>query len=320
MNQQNGHNNEQLKAHRQNRRKSRLNRTGSLLISLFKDTTNHWLSDNATMMSGAIAYSTVFSIAPLLIIAVSIASFAVGEQAIRGELYHAIRGLVGSDGATAIQTLVRASAKKPHAGIFATIISSCVLIIGASSAFSQLQQSLNLIWKVEPRPGHNKIWELVRQRLLTFGMILVIGFLLLVSLVLTAALTTVGNYLQHVLPGGSGFWIVANSVISFGVITALFAAIYKILPDAKLRWKDVWVGAAMTAALFTVGKFLIGLYIGQSSVASSYGAMGSLVVFLLWVYYSSAILLYGAEFTRVWTDHHRRKSVPPADYAKRIAA
>jgi membrane protein len=273
------------------------------------------------MMSGSIAYSTVFSIAPLLIIAVTIASFAFGEQASRGELHRAIEGLVGTDGATAIQTMIRASAKKPGTGTFATIISTAVLIIGASSAFSQLQQSLNLIWKVEaPRPGHNKIWEFVRQRLLTFGMVLVIGFFLLVSLLLTAALATIGGHLQNLLPGGAGFWMVANSIFSFGVITALFAAIYKILPDAKLRWKDVWFGAAVTALLFTIGKFLIGLYIGQSSIASSYGAMGSLVVFLLWVYYSSAILLFGAEFTRVWTERHRGKAVPPADYAKRIAA
>ncbi|MFL5813696.1 MAG: YihY/virulence factor BrkB family protein [Bdellovibrionia bacterium] len=296
--------------------KKRLKDTGSL----FKDATNNWLSDNATMMSGSIAYSTVFSIAPLLIIAVTIASFAFGEQASRGELHRAIEGLVGTDGATAIQTMIRASAKKPGTGTFATIISTAVLIVGASSAFSQLQQSLNLIWKVEaPRPGHNKIWEFVRQRLLTFGMVLVIGFFLLVSLLLTAALATIGDHLQNLLPGGAGFWMVANSVISFGVVTALFAAIYKILPDAKLRWKDVWVGAAVTALLFTIGKLLIGVYIGHSSIASSYGAMGSLVVFLVWVYYSSSILLFGAEFTRVWTESHR-KSVPPADYAKRIAA
>lgn len=290
-------------------------------VSLFKDATSNWLSDNATMMSGSIAYSTVFSIAPILIIAVTIASFAFGEEASRGELHRAIQGLVGADGATAIQTMIRASAKKPHTGVFATVISTVVLIIGASSAFSQLQQSLNLIWKVEaPRPGHNKIWEMIRQRLLTFGMVLAIGFLLLVSLVLTAALAAVGGYLQNLLPGGAGFWMVANSLFSFAVITTLFAAIYKILPDAKLRWKDVWVGAAVTALLFTVGKFLIGLYIGQSSIASSYGAMGSLVVFLVWVYYSSAILLFGAEFTRVWTERHRGRAVPPADYAKRIAA
>lgn len=300
----------------QNKSKGRLKNT----VSLLKEATTNWVSDNATMMSGSIAYSTVFSIAPLLIIAVTIASLAFGQQASRGELHRAIEGLVGSDGATAIQTMIRASAKKPGTGTLATIISTAVLIVGASSAFSQLQQSLNLIWKVEaPRPGHNKIWEFVRQRLLTFGMVLVIGFFLLVSLVLTAALAAIGGHLQNLLPGGAGFWMVANSVFTFGVVTALFAAIYKILPDAKLRWRDVWVGAVVTALLFTIGKFLIGLYIGHSSIASSYGAMGSLVVFLLWVYYSSAILLYGAEFTRVWTESHR-KSVPPADYAKRIAA
>lgn len=287
--------------------------------SLFKNTINAWIADNATMMSGSIAYSTVFSIAPLLIIAVAIASFAFGEQASRGEVHRAIQGLVGTDGATAIQTMIHASAKKPGTGTFATIASTIVLIIGASSAFSQLQQSLNMIWKVESAPK-NKIWALVRQRLLTFGMVLMIGFFLLVSLLLTAALTAVGTYLQNTLPGGAGFWMVANSLISFGVVTALFAAIYKILPDARLRWKDVWVGAAVTAVLFTVGKLLIGLYIGHSSVASSYGAMGSFVVFLLWVYYSSAILLFGAEFTRQWTERNRKSAVPPAEYAKKIAA
>lgn len=287
--------------------------------SLFKNSTAAWISDNASMLSGSIAYSTVFSIAPLLIIAVAIASFAFGEQASRGEVHRAIQGLIGPDGATAIQTMIHASAKKPGMGTFATIVSTIVLIIGASSAFSQLQAALNLIWKVEVKPKH-MVWALVRQRLLTFGMVLVIGFFLLVSLLLTAALTAVGTYLQNLLPGGATFWMIANSVFSFGVVTALFAAIYKILPDAKLRWSDVWVGAAMTAALFTIGKLLIGLYIGHSSMASSYGAVGSLVVFLVWVYYSSAILLFGAEFTREWTHRNRDSAVRPADYAKKIAA
>jgi len=288
-------------------------------LSLFQDSASAWVSDNATMMSGSIAYSTVFSIAPLLIIAVGIASFVFGPEASRGEIHHALQGLVGSDGAKAVQALIHAAAKRPNDGRLATLISTVVLLVGASSAFSQLQQSLNIIWKVEASAKNNKIWMLVRQRLLTFGMVLVIGFFLLVSLLLTAALAAVGAYLQNALPGGAAFWMIVNSVFSFAVVTALFAAIYKILPDAKLRWKDVWVGAAVTAVLFTIGKFLIGLYIGQSSIASSYGAMGSLLVFLLWVYYSSAILLFGAEFTRVWTTRSR-KSVPPAEYAKRIAA
>jgi membrane protein len=285
---------------------------------LLQDTAQAWISDNATMMSGSIAYSTVFSIAPLFIISVGIASLVFGEQASRGELYRAIDGLVGSEGATAIQAVIQASAQKPHTGTLATIISTAVLLIGASSAFSQLQQSLNLIWKVEAQT-HHKVWAMIRQRLLTFGMVLVIGFLLLVSLLLTATLTAVGTYLQHLLPGGATFWMIVNTLVSFGVVTALFAAIFKILPDAKIRWKDVLVGAILTTALFNIGKFLIGFYIGRSSIASSYGAMGSLVVFLVWVYYSSAILLFGAEFTRQWTNR-TRATVPPADYAKQIAA
>jgi membrane protein len=270
------------------------------------------------MMSGSIAYATVFSIAPLLVIAMAIAGFVLGEQASRGEIFHAINGLVGVNGATSIQTMVKASAQRPHAGVIATIISACVLLVGASSAFSQLQQALNLIWKVQVKES-SKVWSLVRQRLLTFGMVLVIGFLLLVSLILTAAITAVGTYLGSKLPGGAAFWQFANGFVSFAVVTALFAAIFKILPDAKLRWRDTVVGAIVTAVLFTIGKFLIGLYLGHSSVATSYGAVGSLVVLLLWVYYSASILLFGAEFTKEWT-HRSGREAPPEEHAERIAA
>ena len=278
---------------------------GHLLVSAGKA----WNDDNVSMMSGSLAYSTIFSIAPLLIISIAVAGFVFGAEASRGEIFAAMQGLIGPDGAKTIQALVESSSQKPNAGIFATILGVITLLLGASSAFSQLQQSLNLIWKVKLKPTTG-VWAIVRQRLLSFSMVLVIAFLLLVSLVLGAAISALGTFLGSRLPGGEAFWQVLNAVISFGVTSLLFAAIFKILPDIKLGWKDVWRGAVITALLFTVGKFLIGLYLGRSGVTSSYGAVGSLVVVLLWVYFSSAILFYGVELTRAYVTWAGREVTP----------
>lgn len=278
-------------------------------LHFFRSAAEKWNEDNVSMMSGSLAYSTVFSIAPLLIIVIAISGFIFGVQASQGQIFTAIQKLVGTDGARAIQAIVRNSAQKPHAGLFATFLSLLTLLIGASNAFQQLQQSLNTIWRVRIKPTYG-IWAMIRQRLLSFSMILVIAFLLLVSLILTAVISALGEFLGSKLPGGEAFWHGLNSGVSFLIATLLFAAIYKILPDVKLRWKDVWMGALVTSVLFTLGKFLIGVYLGHSSITSTYGAFGSLVVILVWVYFSSAILFYGAEFTWVYATREGRLIEP----------
>lgn len=272
---------------------------------------NAFIDDNATMHSAALAYYTLFSLAPLLIISITIAGFFFGERASRGEIFLAIHDLFGDAGAHAIEGMVHSTWRDLHTGLIATCIGIIALLFGATSAFSQLEQSLNLIWGVRIAPGKS-VSGFLRQRFLSFSMVLVIGFLLLVSLVASAALAAMGKFMGSSLPGGEVFWHLANFGLSFAIITLLFAAILKILPDVKLEWRDVWRGAAMTAFLFSVGKFLIGLYLGKSGVASSYGAAGSVVMVLLWVYYSSLILFYGAEYTREYVRDVHRELQPKA--------
>ena len=287
-------------------------------FKILKDAVKAWVNDNGSIHCAALAYYTVFSIAPLLIISIAIAGFVYGEQASRGEIFGAIQGLLGTSGAKAVESMVYSASRDTHTGVIATISGMVALLLGASGVFQQLQQSLNLIWKVQGKSGRG-LWIFLRQRLISFSMVLVIGFLLLVSLVSTAALAALGRYLGSRLPGGQTFWHLANFVISFGVVTVLFAAIFKILPDVRISWADVWIGAATTAFLFDIGKLLIGLYLGQSSVASSYGVAGSLIIVLIWVFYSSAILLLGAEFTRVYASRGGRRVLPKAgsEYALR---
>lgn len=264
-----------------------------------------WNDDYATTSSAALAYYTIFSAAPLILISLAISGLFFGDEASRGQIFDAVHGLLGKDGAAALQGLVEASAVK-KSSVIATIIGVVTLLIGSTSVFAQLQESLNLIWKVQPKPGRG-IHTLLRQRLLSFSMILVIAFMLLVSLVLSAVLAGMGKFASERLPGGAVLWQLVNLGVSFGFTTLLFAAIYKILPDVDLLWRDVWLGGAITALFFTAGKYLIGLYLGQSAVASAYGAAGSAMIILLWTYYSSAVLLFGAEYTRARTLHFDRK-------------
>jgi membrane protein len=266
----------------------------------FKQAFSGWQDDNITSLSAALAYYAIFSIAPLIFIAVALAGIFFGQQASQGQIYSSIAGLMGNDGAKAIESFVKASSLK-NSGVIATVIGLATLLIGATSMFAQLQFSLNQIWKVQAKKGNN-VWSLVRQRLLSFSLILIIGFLLLVSLLTSAILAAIGQFASENLPGGRILWEVLNFSISFGVTIVLFAAIYKILPDVKLKWRDVWAGGIMTAFLFTVGKLLIGLYLGHSGINSTYGAAGSVVIILLWTYYSSAALLFGAEFTRFYSE------------------
>ena len=276
------------------------------ILRLFKETAIIWNDDNVSTHGAALAFYTVFSIAPLLLVSIAIAGLAFGTQVSHGEVITEIRNMLGPDGAKSIENLVSSAAQKPHAGIIATVVGFVAMLIGASGVFQQLQQSLNIIWRVTIKPGKG-LWVFVRRRLLTFSMIVVIGFILLVSLLVGTAISALGKYMGGSLPGGEGLWHLVHSTIAFSVTTVLFAAILKVLPDVILEWRDVWLGSAVTAFLFTVGKLLIGLYLGHSGVASSYGAAGSLVIVLLWVFYASQILYFGAEFTRTHVMHLGRE-------------
>ena len=260
--------------------------------------------DYASSMGGALAYLTLFSIAPILIIVIAVAGFFLGAEAARGEIVMQLRGLLGDDGAAAVQGLLE-SASKPEEGLFATVVSVVLLIVGATSTFAELQSDLDRIWRAESKPTSG-LWSLLRSRLLSFGMVLALAFLLLVSLVISAALSALGSWWGGWFEGWAVLLEAVNFVVSLAITTGLFALIYKFLPRAEIAWHDVWIGATVTALLFAVGKFLIGLYIGHSGIASGFGAAGSFVVLLVWVYYSAQIFLLGAEFTWVYT--HERGS------------
>jgi membrane protein len=271
------------------------------LWPLAKQSVKSWSDDYAPSMGAALAYYTVFSLAPLLLIVIAIAGLVYGEDAARGAIFTQISGLVGAEGATAVQGLLK-SVNKPSESIIATIIGVCTLLLGATTVFGELQDALNRIWRAPALVNQGGVWKLLRRRLLAFGMILTIGFLLIVSLVLSAALAVIGRFFG---PGFFGWEILlqlVNFAVSFGVTTFLFAMIYKIMPRVHIAWRDVWLGAGVTSLLFSIGKFCIGLYLGKSSVASGFGAAGSLAVLLVWVYYSTQIFLLGAEFTWVYSN------------------
>jgi len=257
-----------------------------------------WIEDYAPSMGAALSYYTVFSLAPLLLIVVSVAGLVFGQDAVRGELFSQLQGLMGSDAAKAIQDLL-ASVNKPGKGVAGTIVGVALLLFGATTVFGELQDALDRIWRA-PAREKGGLWALLRARLLSFGMILGLAFLLMVSLVLGAAISALGKWWGSAFGGWETLLQIVNLVVGFGLTTLVFAMIYKLMPRVHVRWHDVWLGALVTAALFSVGKFLIGLYIGKSGVASGFGAAGSLIVVLLWVYYSAQIFLVGAEFTWVY--------------------
>jgi membrane protein len=267
--------------------------------SLLKETADDFVEDNATRLAAALAYYTLLSLAPLVVLALAIAGLAVDQEATRDRLASELGSVVGSSGADAVRAIVE-NAKTPSAGILSSALGIVVLLFGASGVFGELQGALNTIWEVAPKPGRG-ILGTIKDRLFSFAMVMGVAFLLLVSLVLSTALAAVGRFLESSLPGGEAVWQVLNFLLSFAVVSALFAVTFKVVPDVKVKWRDVWIGAVTTAFLFSVGKFLIGLYLGKSSVASAYGAAGSLVLLVIWVYYSSLILLAGAEFTQVTT-------------------
>ena len=267
---------------------------------LFKMAVTAWSNDYAPSMGAALSYYTLFSIAPLLLIVIAVAGWFFGDDAARGEITSGLQGLMGEEGAKAVEDMV-ANASQPKEGLIATVVGVFVLILGATTVFGELQNSLDRIWRAPAREAGG-VWKLLRSRLLSIGMILGIAFLLMVSLVLDTALNALGK-----MWGTEGWQVLAqavNFVIGFALTTTVFALIYKLMPRARIEWHDVWVGAAVTAILFTVGKFLISLYIGKSAVASSFGAAGSLAVVMIWVYYSAQIFLLGAEFTWVYSHEY----------------
>ena len=266
-----------------------------------------WANENALEWGAALAYYTAFSIAPLLLIALTIAGlFYEGDSL--SYIHGQISLLVGPNAATVITTAIQ-SIRSSGSGTLTSILSVLVLMVGASTVFGQLQNVLNRIWGVQPKPGH--FWrDLLKQRLLSFAMVIGVGFVLLVSLVLSAVLAMITDYFSYLLPIAGAFWQFVDSAFSFALITFLFALIFKVVPDVDIRWRDVWLGAVITAALFVTGKTAIGYYLGRSGLESAYGAAGSVLVLLTWVYYSSQILFFGAEFTKLHAEENRSRVKP----------
>lgn len=268
-------------------------------LPLAKQAISSWVDDYGQSMGAALAYYTVFSLAPLLLIVISVAGLIFGPEAARGEIIGQLSGLMGDDAAHAVQGLLE-NANKPATSAIATALGLVMLLVGATTVFAELQDALDRIWRAPARGKPGGIWGLLRSRFLSFGMILGIGFLLMVSLVFSAAVSALQTWWSPLFGGWAILADVVNQVLSFALTMAAFSMIYKVMPRVRIRWHDVWVGAGVTALLFTVGKYLIGLYIGKSGITSSFGAAGSLVVLLLWVYYSAQIFLIGAEFTWVY--------------------
>ncbi len=275
---------------------------------IFKRALAGWWNDNVPRLGASLAYYTLFALAPILIVAITIAGFFFGADAVQSEVTGQIRGLVGEAGGQAVQAMLQAANQRGD-NTLATVIGLVTFFLGATGAFLELQTALNAIWRVKPRPDAG-IKEMLLQRLVSFGLVVGVGFVLLVSLLVSAGLSALNRYVGAMVPEIAVVWQGVNTLVSLGVVTLLFAMIYQFLPDVELRLSDVWVGGLVTAGLFTIGKFLIGLYLGTSGVASTYGAAGSVVVLLIWVYYSAQIVLLGAEFTRAYVERFGARPVP----------
>lgn len=282
---------------------------------LFTETLSEWNSDNVPRLSASLAFYTLLSLAPILVIVVAVGAFVYGRQAAEGQLIWEIQDVVGAERASAVQSLIQ-SAYKPGTGLIATVLGLFTLALAASSVLVELRDALNTIWHVPPAAnvtGLAGVYALVKERFYSFGLVLAAGFLLLVSLVLNTLIAAIGKFFRALLPTSESVLQAAGFLVSFVVITLLFAVIYKILPDVPLRWRDVFVGASATSFLFTIGKQLIALYLGKTSFASAYGAAGSLALVLVWVYYSAQVFFLGAEFTKVYTRVRRSGNIgsPP---------
>jgi membrane protein len=278
---------------------------------VFKGAFHEFGEDKVLRLSAALAYYALFSLAPLVIIIIAIAAIFFGREAVQGQVQDQLQAFFGQRGAETVQSMIVA-ARKPSSTIIATIIGVLTLLLGASGVFGQLQDALNTIWEVKPKPGRG-IKGFIRDRFLSLAMVLGTGFLLLISMVLDAALSALSGVMNNAFGLPPALAHLLHLTVSFAVITLLFAMIFKLLPDAEVKWNDVWVGAIFTALLFTLGKFGLGFYLGRESTESSYGAAGSLVIVLMWVYYSSIILFFGAEFTQVFSKERGSRIVPAAN-------
>ena len=268
-------------------------------LRLAKQTDSAWSDDRASSMGAALSYYTLFSIAPLLLIVIAVAGLFFGDAAARGEIMGLVQGLLGTDGARAVEAMLK-SVNKPTEGIIATVAGVGALLLGATGVFGELQQDLDRIWRApaDTRPGG--VMSMLRKRLLSFGLVLGLAFLLIVSLVASAVVSALGKFWGPMFGAWEAVAQVINFAVGLGLMTVMFAMIYKLMPSVKIDWRDVWTGAAVTSLLFSIGKFLIGLYLGRSSITSAFGAAGSLVLVMVWVYYSAQIFLLGAEFTWVY--------------------
>lgn len=273
------------------------------LFDLCRKAVMAWVDDYAPSMGAAISYYTIFSLAPLLVIVIAIAGALFGREAAQGQIVAQVSGLVGREGAVAVESLLR-SVDEPGKGLVAGLISVVVLLIGATTVFAELQSALDRIWHVPERQKPSGVWAVLRARLLSFGLILGLAFLLMVSLLVSAALAAFGSWFGALVPGWELMLQSLNVLISLGIVTVLFAMIFKLMPTARIAWRDVWIGAGVTAVLFELGKLAIGLYLGKSGVNESFAAAGSLVVLVAWVYYAAQIFLLGAEFTKVYAGEH----------------
>lgn len=271
-------------------------------FALLTDTYNKWSDHNAPRLGASVAFYTLLSFAPLLVLLAAVIALVVDQNSAQGALVDQARGMMGDRGADTVKGLL-ASAQKPSSGVLATVVSFVVLLFGASGVFTELRDALNLIWDAKPQ-NTSGFMGMIRARLFSFGMVLSVGFILLVSLFISAALSFVGKFFDQIIPVPPVVLQAVNFLVSFAVITVMFALMYKFVPAVHISWRNVIVGAIGTALLFTIGKLLLGLYLGKASVGSTYGAAGSLVAVVVWVYYSAQIFFFGAEFTRVYADAH----------------
>ncbi len=281
-----------------------------------KETFSDWSEDNASRLAAALAYYSLLSLAPLLVIIIAVAGLFFGQDAARGKVAGELGSVVGGEAAQGLQSVV-ANAHTPSAGVVSTVVGIVTLFVGASGVFGELQSSLNTIWEVQPKPGRGVLGQL-KDRFFSFSMVLGVAFLLLVSLVLSSVLSAIGGAVTGGLPGGEALWQIVNFVFSLAMVTVMFALIFKYVPDAEVKWRDVWLGAAATAGLFTIGKFLLGLYLGKAAVGSAYGAAGSIIALVVWVYYATQIFFLGAEFTQVQARRHGRE-IKPSEGADPVA-
>ncbi len=275
--------------------------------SLITEAYFEMLDDKGFKMAAALSYYSAFSLGPSLIIVIAIAGFIFGEEAAKGQLFFELKNMIGSDGAQMMETIIK-GASNTTTGIFATIFSVILLVFGAIGVFVELQESLNMVWGVEPKPGKG-LKMFIRNRIISFSMVVATGFLLMVSLVINSAIALLNELMAEAFPSLIPIAFILNSAASLIVITILFALIYKVLPDVLISWRYVWLGAGITSVLFSIGKYLIGLYLGSSSYASTYGAAASLVIIFLWIYYSGLILFFGAELTQVYRKRYSGKEL-----------